>query len=108
MDATSNETIAIHSPHDGSLVADGIQVASLSDVDRAVEAAKVALKGEWSSWTPTQRSAAMLRFADLADEHADELAELESRSMGATIKTTRALWSMVGMAYRSVMPWISR
>jgi aldehyde dehydrogenase (NAD+) len=43
VDASSNETISIYSPHDESLVAEGIQVASSSDVDRAVDAAKAAV-----------------------------------------------------------------
>ena len=82
VDATSGETLNIYNPHDESLVADGIQVASQEDVDKAVSAARAAFKGEWSKWTPEQRSAAMMKFADLADKHAEELALWETKSMG--------------------------
>lgn len=104
MDASSNETISIYSPHDESLVVEGIQVASQSDVDKAVDAAKAAFQGEWSSWTPKQRSDVMLRFADLADEHAETLAEWESKSMGAPVRLAKLLYSMVGEAHSFEAP----
>lgn len=100
MDASSNETISIYSPHDESLVVEGIQVASPSDVDKAVDAAKAAFEGEWSTWTPSQRSEVMLRFAALADKHAEEFAEWEAKSMGAPVSVVKIVFMMVGKAYR--------
>jgi aldehyde dehydrogenase (NAD+) len=49
VDATSNETLSIYSPHDESLVLDGVQVASQPDVDKAVAAARAACKYDQDS-----------------------------------------------------------
>src|SRR5204863_8464752 len=55
--------------------------ASAEDVDRAVQAAKRALP-DWLETTPGERAELLLKLADTLDEHADELAELESRNVG--------------------------
>jgi len=54
------------------------------DVDRAVKAAGRAFE-TWMSSTPADRQTALLKIADLVDEHADELARLESRNAGKPI-----------------------
>jgi aldehyde dehydrogenase (NAD+) len=64
------------------------QVADLAeggpeDVDRAVRAARAAFEGPWSRSTPADRSALMLRFADLIERHAEQLALLDTLEMGA-------------------------
>jgi aldehyde dehydrogenase (NAD+) len=83
VDAKSGETLSVYSPHDESLVADNIQVAGQEDVDAAVAAARAAFKGgEWSKFTPAQRSAVMLKFADLLEKNSAELGLWESKSMG--------------------------
>ena len=55
--------------------------ATAEDVDRAVEAAKAALP-EWLETTPGERAELLLKLADALDEHADELAQLESQNVG--------------------------
>jgi betaine-aldehyde dehydrogenase len=52
-----------------------------ADVDSAVAAARGAL-GAWRRFTPASRSNALLELAELIDEHAEELALLESRNTG--------------------------
>ncbi len=54
------------------------------DVDRAVEAASGAF-GPWSDTTPQDRSEMLHRLADALQEHAEELAGLESRDVGKPI-----------------------
>ncbi len=51
------------------------------DVNRAVAAAKKAFPG-WAGTTPGERARALLRFADLIEEHGDQLADLESADAG--------------------------
>src|SRR5919199_931035 len=58
------------------------------DVDRAVEAAKKALP-EWLETTPAERAEALLKLADLLDEHTDELARLESVNVGEPLSYAR-------------------
>src|SRR4051794_37223405 len=67
-------------PATGETIAE-VPRASAEDVDRAVQAAKRALP-EWLETTPAERAELLLKLADALDEHADELAELESRNVG--------------------------
>jgi 1-pyrroline dehydrogenase len=59
-----------------------------ADVDRAVQAAKDALP-DWLETTPGERAEALLKLADLIDEHTDELAELESVNVGKPLSYAR-------------------
>jgi betaine-aldehyde dehydrogenase len=62
--------------------------AGPEDADRAVRAAARAFE-DWGSRTPIQRARVLYRFADLIEEHADELALLETRDMGMAIGDAR-------------------
>jgi aminobutyraldehyde dehydrogenase len=80
VDAASGETMDVLNPATGETIAE-VPSASAEDVDRAVQAAKRALP-EWLETTPGERAELLLKLADAIDEHADELAELESRNVG--------------------------
>ena len=56
-------------------------VSSAEDVDRAYAVAAEAFE-TWRDTTPSERQKALLRLADLVEEHADELVALESRNTG--------------------------
>lgn len=56
-------------------------VGGAEDVTRAVDAASGAARA-WGRTTPKDRATAILALADLLDEHAPELAELESKDAG--------------------------
>jgi 1-pyrroline dehydrogenase len=55
--------------------------SSAEDVERAVGAAKKAWS-EWQGKTPKDRMELLLALADVVDEHAEELARLESLNVG--------------------------
>ena len=75
--------------------------ASADDVDRAVQAAHRALWApEWAEMTPTARGKLLVRLGDLVAEHADRLAELETRDTGKIIRETRAQIGYVADYYR--------
>jgi 1-pyrroline dehydrogenase len=80
VDAASGETMEVLNPATGETIAE-VPSASAEDVDRAVQAGKRALP-EWLETTPGERAELLLKLADAIDEHADELAELESRNVG--------------------------
>jgi betaine-aldehyde dehydrogenase/aminobutyraldehyde dehydrogenase len=80
VDSSGGETMEVLNPATGEAIAE-VPRASADDVDRAVQAAKKALP-EWLETTPGERSEALLKLAAAIDEHADELAELESRNVG--------------------------
>jgi aldehyde dehydrogenase (NAD+) len=94
--------LTIYNPHDESVVADGIQVASSADVDKAVAAARAAFHGEWSKWTARQRSDAMNKLADLIDKNAEILGSWESKSMGQPVSVTGWVFKIVSAAFRYV------
>jgi betaine-aldehyde dehydrogenase len=62
--------------------------AGPEDADRAVRAAARAFE-DWGARTPIQRAKVLHRWADLIDEHADELALIETRDMGMAIGDAR-------------------
>ncbi len=75
--------------------------ASGEDVDRAVQAAHRALFApEWANLTPTGRGKLLVRLGDLVAEHADRLAEFETRDTGKIIRETRAQIGYVADYYR--------
>ncbi|WP_448683006.1 aldehyde dehydrogenase [Pseudomonas nicosulfuronedens] len=83
--AASGETFDCISPVDGRLLA---KVASCdaADADRAVQSARSTFdSGVWSREAPATRKAVMIRFAALLEEHAEELALLETLDMGKPI-----------------------
>jgi 1-pyrroline dehydrogenase len=87
VDAAGGETMEVLNPATGETIAE-VPRASAEDVDRAVQAAKKALP-EWLETTPGERSEMLLKLADAIDEHADELAELESRNVGKPLSYAR-------------------
>ncbi len=73
------------SPVDGRVLA---QVAScdLADAERAVASARAAFEaGSWAKLAPAKRKAVLIRFADLLEDHREELALLETLDMGKPI-----------------------
>ena len=75
-------------PATGELLVE-VAECSAEDVDTAVAAARRTFEqGDWRHASPDERKAAMLRWADLIREHADELALLESLEAGKPIANT--------------------
>src|SRR5213078_4464244 len=87
VDAASGETMEVLNPATGETIAE-VPRASAEDVDRAVQAAKKALP-DWLDTTPGERAELLLKLADAIDEHAEELAELESRNVGKPLSYAR-------------------
>src|SRR5436309_2037420 len=77
------QTEPVYNPATGEVIANA-PLSSAADVDRAVEAAKTAFDG-WSKTTPGERASALLKLADAIEEHAEEIADLESDNAGKPI-----------------------
>src|SRR6478752_8177926 len=82
-DAASGETFESTSPATGEPIGT-FPLSGLEDVDRAVEAAKVAYE-EWRLVPAPARGEILYRFGALVREHKDELALLMSREMGKVL-----------------------
>ncbi len=81
--------LEVLSPATGELVG-RVPEGTAGDVDRAVTAARTAFRdGRWSRMALPDRVAAMNRLADLCDEHADELARIETLQTGTSYKLRR-------------------
>ena len=86
--ALSGRSLASIDPSTGSTNA-YISDGGAQDVDLAVAAARAALDGPWRSFTPMQRQKVLLRFAELLDEHRQELINIDVYDMGAPIGIAR-------------------
>jgi acyl-CoA reductase-like NAD-dependent aldehyde dehydrogenase len=83
--AADGRTFPDVSPREGRVIAE-VARGSSEDIDRAVRAARRTFEaGGWATCDPVQRKRVLLRWAELIDEHADELAHLESTDVGHPI-----------------------
>ncbi|MBN8528555.1 MAG: CoA-acylating methylmalonate-semialdehyde dehydrogenase [Caulobacterales bacterium] len=73
----------VFDPNTGAIQA-RVQLASVSDVDRAVQSAQAAFEG-WSSTNPQRRARVMFEFKRLVEANMDELAHLLSSEHGKVI-----------------------
>jgi len=76
VDPASQERTDIHDPATEAFLA-SVPVGGPEEVDRAVAAARAALKGEWSKITTHERSRLIWRLADELEAHLNLATELE-------------------------------
>ena len=89
VDAESGETFATENPANGGVIAE-ITSGGPAEIDAAVAAARRSFDdGRWSRLTPADRKTVLLRFADLIEANADELAALDALEAGKPITDTR-------------------
>ena len=75
--------------------------ASAEDVDKAVDNATVAFEtGAWSQFPGNKRGQCLAKLADLIEEHADELAHLESIASGRPLIATNRDVPMCAAVFR--------
>jgi betaine-aldehyde dehydrogenase len=80
VDPAEGQTEPVLNPATAEEIAEA-PLSTEEDVNRAVEAAKRSFE-TWGNTTPAERSMMLLKLADSLDEHADELADLESANAG--------------------------
>lgn len=90
LESASGKTFDSINPATGELLAK-VAEGDAEDIDRAVESSRRAFEGPWSKVKPFERQAILLRFADLVEQHADELTELDTLDMGAPVARTRPM-----------------
>lgn len=84
--AQSGKTFTTVNPATGEVLAE-IAACNEQDVNEAVAAAKAAFDdGRWHLLSPGARKSVLLRFAQLLEDHAHELAVLESLDSGKPIR----------------------
>jgi len=86
---TESETFVTRNPATGEVLAE-LPEGTTSDVSAAVEAAAAAfVSPEWAGMLPSERARLLLRIADLIEQHADELARLETTDQGQPLAVSR-------------------
>jgi acyl-CoA reductase-like NAD-dependent aldehyde dehydrogenase len=75
-----------------------LEQAGVEEADEAVARAKQAFPA-WRALAPADRASLLRRLATLVEEHAEELAEIESRNVGKPISGARAEVEMVAQVF---------
>jgi betaine-aldehyde dehydrogenase/aminobutyraldehyde dehydrogenase len=87
VEAANGETMEVLNPATGDVIAE-VPRSTADDVERAVEAAGKAWV-EWQEKTPKDRMELLNALADVIEQNADELVELESRNVGKPLWVAR-------------------
>jgi acyl-CoA reductase-like NAD-dependent aldehyde dehydrogenase len=88
VEALSGQTRPTNNPGNGRELAD-VALCGVEDADLAVRGARAAFEsGEWSRMAPMDRKMVLVRWAELIENHADELALLETLDVGKPISDT--------------------
>src|SRR5437667_3400065 len=85
VDAESGKTFNSPNPATGETFAE-VAEADKADVDRAVAAARKAFEGKWSKISARDRGRLLYKLSQLIEQHAPELAEIETMDNGKPIK----------------------
>jgi acyl-CoA reductase-like NAD-dependent aldehyde dehydrogenase len=86
VDSLSGKTFETRSPSDGSVIGH-VARAGREDVERAVAAARKAFDdGPWPTMRPQERSAILVRMAELLTDRQAELSQLEAEDAGHTMR----------------------
>lgn len=90
-EATGGDSIAVYDPARAAILTQ-VVTCGPQEVDQAVKAARKAFEeGVWPTLTPSDRAKMLWRLADLIDEHADELAMLETLDCGKPFMWAKAV-----------------
>lgn len=86
--ALAGETRTTISPADGQEIA-AVASCGTEDADEAVKVARATFEsGVWASMAPVDRKMVLVRWAELIEKHADEIALLECLDVGKPIADT--------------------
>ncbi|BCV21602.1 hypothetical protein hamaS1_16710 [Moorella sp. Hama-1] len=89
IDGKDGKTFKSYCPANGEFLASCVD-AGKEDVDMAVQAAWKSFE-TWKDVSPQERSAMLLKIADLIDENAEKLAMVETMDNGKPIRETMAI-----------------
>jgi phenylacetaldehyde dehydrogenase len=88
-ETASGATLDVIEPSTEGVIT-SIQAGASADVDRAVAAARAAFdSGPWRKMKPLERERLLFKLADLLEDHASELAEIESIDVGKSVIQAR-------------------
>jgi acyl-CoA reductase-like NAD-dependent aldehyde dehydrogenase len=85
VDAQSGKTFTTPNPATGETLAE-VAEADKADIDKAVAAARRAFDGKWSKMSARDRGRLLYKLSQLIEQHAAELAAIETADNGKPIK----------------------
>ena len=85
----TGETIAVIDPSTGETF-DQLARGNAHDIDQAVHSARMAYDGAWGALTAAERGRLLMKLAYKLQDHAHELALIESRDCGKPLKQAHA------------------
>src|SRR5256885_17140091 len=85
VDAESGKTFKTPNPATGETLAE-VAEADKADIDKAVVAARRAFEGKWSKISARDRGRLLYKLSQLIEQHAAELAALETSDNGKPLR----------------------
>ena len=89
VDGNSGESISVVDPSIGEAF-DRLARGNADDIHKAVLSARKAYAGAWGAMTAAERGRLLMKLAYKLQDHAEELAQIESRDCGKPLKQARA------------------
>jgi phenylacetaldehyde dehydrogenase len=96
-----SERIEVRNPATGRVIALARE-ATESEVESAIASSSRAFRDDWAKTSPADRERILLRFADLLEEHGEEIAQIETAQSGKLIGLSRVIevgWSARWLRY---------
>jgi phenylacetaldehyde dehydrogenase len=109
VDAVSGKTFETYNPATGEVLA-RVAEGDRADIDLAVKAARKAFEhGPWRNMLPAERARLLWKLGELIDEHAEELAQLETLDNGKPLFFSRIVDIPSSAAYlRYMSGWATK
>src|SRR5271165_2679623 len=107
IDATDGEMFETEDPALGTRITQ-VPSAGKLDVDRASGAAREAFEKRWRNIAPAQRSAYLLKLADLITQNSEELAQLEAYDTGKPLAMAKGEMWYAAEIYRYYSGWATK
>ncbi|XP_050512317.1 aldehyde dehydrogenase 1A1 [Diabrotica virgifera virgifera] len=101
VDSVSKKTFEVLNPSTGKPITN-VAEGDKEDIDKAVRAAKAAFArgAPWRSMDASSRGAIINKFADLVEQHLDEISELEVLENGKTLEFAKMCIQFAVSCYR--------
>ena len=101
------KTFEVISPSTEEKITD-VYEALEEDIDTAVEAAQAAYHNGWAQGPPEQRSKVLFKLADLIEENAELLAQIETWDNGKSLQNARGDVALTAAYFRSCGGWADK
>ncbi len=107
VDAQSGKTFETIFPHDRSVQA-VVAEGDKADIEAAVQAARNAYDNGWATMLPSERAKILLRMADLIEQRAGDLAQLESLDVGMPMFLSTGMIMTAADVFRYWAGWTTK